>query len=256
MTADGAVRVERRGSCAWVTLDRPPLNLLEPGLVRALRDTFTGLARDSTVRAAVVTGAGRATTGGMQLQFLMDLNPAAAKAFITLLHEAIQSVHEAPFPTVCMVNGPCLGAGFELAMACDLRVMSTVATFGLPEIRVGVPSVIEAALLPGMVGPARAAEILLLGAPVSAAQALEWGLVNRVVPLPELEAVTQGLVEAILSFAPSAVRLQKELMIRWRTTDLRTAIESGINAFAQSYATGEPREAMQAYLEKRKPRFD
>lgn len=256
MTADGVVRVERRGSCAWVTLDRPPLNLLEPGLVRALRDTFTGLARDSTVRAAVVTGAGRATTGGMQLQFLMDLNPATAKAFITLLHEAIQSVHEAPFPTVCMVNGPCLGAGFELAMACDLRVMSTVATFGLPEIRVGVPSVIEAALLPGMVGPARAAEILLLGAPVSAAQALEWGLVNRVVPPPELEAVTQGLVESILSFAPSAVRLQKELMIRWRTTDLRTAIESGINAFAQSYASGEPREAMQAYLEKRKPRFD
>ena len=185
----------------------------------------------------------------------MDLGPAEAKLFITQLHEAIQSVHEAPFPTICMVNGPCLGAGFELALACDLRVMSTEASFGLPEIRIGVPSVIEAALLPGMVGPARAAEILLLGAPVTAAQALEWGLVNRVVPPSELEAVTQGLVESILAFAPTAVRLQKELIVRWRNTDLRTAIESGINAFAQSYATGEPREAMLAYLEKRKPRF-
>jgi enoyl-CoA hydratase/carnithine racemase len=255
MTADGTVRVERRGGCAWVTLDRPPLNLLEPTVIRGLHETFTGLARDPAVRAAVVTGAGRATTGGMQLQFLMNLGPAEAKAFITLLHQAIQSVHEAPFPTVCMVNGACLGAGFELAMACDLRVMSTTASFGLPEIRVGVPSVIEAALLPGMVGPARAAEILLLGAPVTAAQALEWGLVNRVAPPPELEAVTQGLVESILAFAPTAVRLQKELIIRWRNTDLRTAIEAGINAFAQSYATGEPREAMQAFLEKRKPRF-
>ena len=251
----GTVRVERRGGCAWVTLDRPPLNLLEPGVIRALRDTFAALRADSAVRAAVVTGAGRATTGGMQIQYLMDLDPASAKAFITLLHEAIQAVHEAPFPTVCMVNGPCLGAGFELAMACDLRVMSTGASFGLPEIRVGVPSVIEAALLPAVVGPARAAEILLLGAPVTAAQALEWGLVNRVVAPAELEAVTQGLVETILAFAPSAVRLQKELIIRWRNTDLRTAIESGINAFAQSYATGEPREAMQAFLEKRKPRF-
>lgn len=255
MTADGTVRVERRGGCAWVTLDRPPLNLLEPTVIRSLHETFTGLARDPAVRAAVVTGAGRATTGGMQLQFLMGLGPAEAKAFITLLHQAIQSVHEAPFPTVCMVNGACLGAGFELAMACDLRVMSTTASFGLPEIRVGVPSVIEAALLPGMVGPARAAEILLLGGPVTAAQALEWGLVNRVAPPPELEAVTQGLVESILAFAPTAVRLQKELIIRWRNTDLRTAIEAGINAFAQSYATGEPREAMQAFLEKRKPRF-
>jgi enoyl-CoA hydratase/carnithine racemase len=255
MTADGTVRVERRGGCAWVTLDRPPLNLLEPTVIRSLHETFTDLARDPAVRAAVVTGAGRATTGGMQLQFLMGLGPAEAKAFITLLHQAIQSVHEAPFPTVCMVNGACLGAGFELAMACDLRVMSTTASFGLPEIRVGVPSVIEAALLPGMVGPARAAEILLLGGPVTAAQALEWGLVNRVAPPPELEAVTQGLVESILAFAPTAVRLQKELIIRWRNTDLRTAIEAGINAFAQSYATGEPREAMQAFLEKRKPRF-
>ena len=255
MTADGTVHVEQRGGCAWVTLDRPPLNLLEPGVIRALRDTFAGLACDPAVRAAVVTGAGRATTGGMQIQFLMDLGPAEAKLFITQLHEAIQSVHEAPFPTICMVNGPCLGAGFELALACDLRVMSTEASFGLPEIRIGVPSVIEAALLPGMVGAARAAEILLRGAPVTAAQALEWGLVNRVVPPSELEAVTQGLVESILAFAPTAVRLQKELIVRWRNTDLRTAIESGINVFAQSYATGEPREAMLAYLEKRKPRF-
>ena len=83
MTADGTVRVERRGACAWVTLDRPPLNLLEPGVIRALRDTFAGLARDPAVRAAVVTGAGRATTGGMQIQFLMDLDPASAKLFIT-----------------------------------------------------------------------------------------------------------------------------------------------------------------------------
>ena len=252
---EGRVRVEQRDGCAWVTLDRPPLNLLEPGLIRALRDTFLGLARDTGVRAAVVTGAGRATCAGMQIQVLRDLDPAGAKALISGLHEAIHAVHEAPFPTICMVNGACLGAGFELAMACDMRVAATSAILGLPEIRVGIPSVIEAALLPTLVGPGRAAEILLVGAPVTAAQALEWGLVNRAVPSETLTATTQALVDSILECAPSAVRLQKELIVRWRNTDLRTAVESGINAFAQAYATGEPREALSAYLEKRKPRF-
>jgi enoyl-CoA hydratase len=252
---DGRVRVERRGASAWVTLDRPPLNLLEPGIIRELRDTFDALAGDPGVRAAVLTGAGRATTGGVQIQVLRDLDPVSAKALITGLHEAIRAVHDAPFPTICMVNGACLGGGFELAMACDLRVASTTAILGLPEIRVGVPSVIEAALLPALVGPGRAAELLLVGAPVTAEQALGWGLVNRAVPPEALEATTAALLDEILGCAPSAVRLQKELIIRWRNTDLRTAIESGINAFAQSYATGEPREALTAYLEKRKPRF-
>lgn len=252
---EGRVRVEQRDGCAWVTLDRPPLNLLEPGLIRALRDTFLGLARDPGVRAAVVTGAGRATCAGMQIQVLRDLDSAGAKALISGLHDAIHAVHEAPFPTICMVNGACLGAGFELAMACDMRVAASSAILGLPEIRVGIPSVIEAALLPALVGPGRAAEILLVGAPVTAAQALEWGLVNRAVPSETLAAATQALVDSILECAPTAVRLQKELIVRWRNTDLRTAVESGINAFAQAYATGEPREALSAYLEKRKPRF-
>src|SRR3970040_835062 len=110
------VSVERKAGCAWVTLDRPPLNLIVPELIAALRAAFEALARDKSVRAAVVTGAGRAFTAGMQVQVLRDLTPATAKALITSLHEAIHAVHDAPFPTVAMVNGPCLGAGFELAI--------------------------------------------------------------------------------------------------------------------------------------------
>jgi len=249
------VRVEREGACAWVTLDRPPLNLIVPEMVEGIRRTFETLRRDPGVRAAVITGAGRATTAGMQLQVLRELTPGGAKTFIASLHEAIALVHGAPFPTVCMVNGACLGAGFELAMACDLRTASTEALLGLPEIRVGIPSVIEAALLPGLVGPGRAAEMLLTGDPVTARQALDWGLVNRVTPPGELRGATAELVGRVLDCAPTAVRLQKELMVRWRDTDLRTAVEYGVNAFAQSFTTGEPREAMDAYLGKRKPRF-
>jgi enoyl-CoA hydratase len=253
--SDGRVRVERRDDCAWVTLDRPPLNLLTPGLIRLLGEAFADLGRDPCVRAAVVTGAGRAMTGGMQIQVLRDLDQAGAKALITSLHEAIELVHEAPFPTVCMMNGACLGAGFELAMACDLRVAAAGAVMGLPEIRVGVPSVIEAALLPALIGPGRAAEFLLTGENIAAEQALAWGLVNRVVPRDQLEAATADLVGRILACAPAAVRLQKELIVRWRNTDLRTAIAYGINAFAQTYASEDVREATQAFLDKRPARF-
>jgi len=249
------VRVERRGECAWIILDRPPLNLIVPEMIRGITAAFAELGADRRVRVAVLTGAGRATTAGMQLQFLRDLTANEAKVFIATLHEAIHAVHEAPFPTLCMMNGHCLGGGFELAMACDLRTAASEALMGLPEIRVGVPSVVEAALLPRLVGPARAAECLLTGESITAQQALEWGLVNRVAPAAELEKVTTELIGRILECAPMAVRLQKELIVRWRNTDLRTAVEYGINAFAQAYATEEPREAMQAFLDKRKPRF-
>jgi enoyl-CoA hydratase/carnithine racemase len=207
------------------------------------------------VRVAVIAGAGRAFTAGMNVRVLHDLDVARAKTLITLVHEAIHAVHEAPFPVIAEVQGACLGAGFELAMACDLRVVAETATFGLPEVRVGVPSVIEAALLPGLIGPGRAAEMLLGGMAIPADQALAWGLVNRVAPSARLRATTDDLVGEILQSAPGAVRLQKELMIRWRQTDLATAVRLGINAFATAYATGEPQEGARAFLEKRRPHW-
>jgi enoyl-CoA hydratase/carnithine racemase len=247
--------VESRDSTAWVRLNRPPLNLLAPELIEALRETFLGLARNRTVRLAILTGSGTAFSAGVDIEVLKNLDVASAKGLITQLHEAIHAVHEAPFPVIAMLNGHCLGGSFELAMACDLRTASTESRMGLPEIKVGVPSVIEAALMPGLIGPGRAAEYLLTGEMITAEQALQWGLVNRVAPPHELEAVTRELARKILACAPAAVRLQKELLNRWRHTDLATAIRYGINAFATSYATGEPREAMTAFLEKRPPKF-
>ena len=249
------VAVERRGDVAWCTLDRPPLNLLDPELIAALHATFTDLTSDPTVRAAVLTGKGRAFTGGMNVRVLHDLDAMGAKALITSVHAMIASVHHAPFPTIARVNGFCLGAGFELALACDVRIAATAARLGLPEVRVGVPSVIEAALLPALVGPGRAAEMLLTGEAIDAERAQAWGLVNRVVPMEELDAAVASVVDKILTCGPAAIRLQKELMVRWRYTELASAIEHGIDAFASAYATGEPQEGARAFLEKRAPRF-
>src|SRR5438477_8690053 len=210
------IAVERRGDAVWCALDRPPLNLFEPGLITALRTTFETLARDTTIRATVLAGRGRAFTAGMDVRVLHGLNPTSARALITDLCAAIDAVHRAPFPVLAAVHGACLGAGFELALACDLRLAAADASFGLPEVRVGVPSVIQAALLPPMIGPGRAAEMLLTGASITAAQALDWGLVNRVVPDDRLRATAEEVVAKILASGPEAIRLQKELIVRWR----------------------------------------
>src|SRR5438067_3768188 len=253
--ADSTLAVERRGDVVWCALDRPPLNLFEPGLIAALRATFEALARDAAIRAAVVTGRGRAFTAGMDVRVLHGLDAASARALITELCAAIDAVHRAPFPVLAAVNGACLGGGFELALACDLRVASAGAIFGLPEVRVGVPSVIQAALLPPLIGPGRAAELLLTGATIGAEQALAWGLLNRVVEREGLDAAIDAFVTTIVACAPNAVRLQKELIVRWRESDLPSAGRAGIPAFASAYATGEPREGAAAFLEKRPPRF-
>ena len=254
--ADAAIRLERRGGVVRCTLDRPPLNLFEPGLIASLCATFETLAADASVRVAILAGAGRAFTAGMDVHVLRDLDAASATALITSVHDAIDAVHRAPFPVIAAVNGAALGAGFELMLACDLRVAAEGSIFGLPEVRVGVPSVIQAALLPPMIGPGRAAELLLTGASVGADDALAWGLVNRVVPRERLDAAVDELAATIVACAPTAVRLQKALIVRWRESDLTTAVRAGIAAFAASYATGEPREGARAFLEKRPPRFE
>src|SRR5262245_25884183 len=254
--AQSTVAVERRGDVVWCALDRPPLNLFEPGLIATLRATFETLERDTSIRAAVIMGRGRAFTAGMDVHVLHGLDAASARALITDLCAAIDAVHRAPFPVLAAVHGACLGAGFELALACDVRVAATNASFGLPEVRVGVPSVIQAALLPPLVGPGRAAEMLLLAERVDASRALAWGLVNRVVEPAALSAAVDETLAAVLACAPGAVRAQKALMIRWRESDLPSAVRAGIDAFAACYAGDEPREGAAAFLEKRAPRFE
>lgn len=252
---DQPVLVERAGAVVRCTISRPPLNLLEPGLIGALRDAFRALAPDPSIRVAVLRASGRAFCAGMNLHVLGNLDVAQGKALITSIHEMIDAVHQAPFPVVAAVQGPCLGAGFELLLACDLRIAGARSIFGLPEVLVGVPSVIEAALLPWLIGPGRAAELLLTGETVGAEQALAWGLLNRVVEPGRLEAAVDEMVAKLLACAPQALRLQKELMLAWRHTDLGTAIRYGINAFATSHATGEPGEGAAAFLAKRSPRW-
>ena len=248
-----AVRVEEEAGVARVTLGRPPLNLLEPGLIAALREAFNRLTADPSIRVALLSGEGRAFSAGMDVTLFRDMGPDEARRLIASLRDAIDGVWLAPFPTIASVHGACLGGAFELALACDMRIASEDAIFGLPEVRVGLPSVIHAALLPAIAGPTLAAEMLLTGSTLTAPEALAHGLVNRVVPVDRREAAETEFVGAVLDSAPDAVKLQKRLMLQWRRANLREAIDGSIDTFARAFENGEPREGAEAFLQKRPP---
>jgi enoyl-CoA hydratase/carnithine racemase len=241
------------GGVARVTLARPPLNLLTPALIAELGTAFRDLGRDPDLRLVVLAAGGRAFSAGVELQAMRDLDEPAARAFIAALHDTIGAVRACPVPVLARLHGHVLGGALELVVGCDLRVAAVSCRLGMPEIRVGIPSVIEAALLPGLVGWGRTAELLLTGEPIDAVEAERWGLVNRAVPDEALDREVEAWVERLRRLPPAALRLQKALLARWRTMDLASAMALSIDAFAVAYASDEPRRAMQAFLDRPRP---
>jgi len=243
-----------RGRVARLTIARDEkLNALDPETIATLSAAARALHDDDALRAVVLTGAGeRAFIGGADIGTMMKLDAAGGEAFITSLHEAIAAVRAIPVPVIARVNGYCLGAGLEVAAGCDLRVASTRAMFGMPEVKVGMPSVIEAALLPRLIGAGRTAELVLLGENIDAARALAIGLVEKVVPPDELDAAVDAWLDAIIAAGPQAVRLQKALMREWERLPLDEAIRAGIATYRTSVAGGEPMRMLNEFMARRR----
>lgn len=231
---------------ALVTLDNQRrLNCLTSAIVTDITLAFLELAQDAALRAVVLTGAGdRAFIGGADLGELHACNADDARLYITRLHQACQAIRDCPVPVIGRINGFCLGAGVEIAASCDLRVAADSAIFGMPEVLMGIPSVIEAALLPGLVGWGKTREILLTGANFTAAEALAMGLVQKLAPASGLDMAVQQWLAAIGRTTPGASRNQKALMNRWERASIEEGIYAGIDALAHAYTTGEPQTAI------------
>jgi len=245
------LHVARDQGIARVTLSRLPLNVLTPGLIEALGAAFRELGADPAVRGGVLEGAGRAFSAGVDMAAMRGLDTAGARTLIGALRATVRALEEIPTPTLARLHGHVLGGALELVLACDLRVAAASCRLGMPEITVGIPSVIQAALLPGLIGWGRTSELLLGGRPIDAVEAERWGLVNRAVPDDDLDREVQEWVDRLLALPPDALRLQKSLLTRWRRVDLDTAVALSTDVFARAYATGEPGRAMQAFLDRR-----
>lgn len=240
------------GRVARITLDhRAKLNVVDSRLCAALRDTVNQAAADPDLRAIVLGGAGnRAFIGGADIREMAGLAPDTAAAFITGLHEVCAAIRDAPVPVIARIQGHCLGAGLEVAASCDIRVSADDSLFAMPEVRVGIPSVIEAALLPGLIGWGKTRELLYTGATFTAAEAVACGLVEKIVAADALDAAVDTWLDGIIAAGPKAIRAQKALIAKWHALPLEAAIEAGIDTFAESYESDEPRTMMQAFLDR------
>jgi enoyl-CoA hydratase len=263
MSGDGrshiATRLDERsgGVVAFVTVDNASrLNAMNSALMDEFVDKVSALATNADLRVLVVTGAGdKAFIGGVDIREMSALSDAEdGRRFITRLHKCCDCLRAVPVPTIARINGFTLGGGLEIAASCDVRVAAESAVFGMPEVRLGIPSVIEAALLPMLIGWGRTRQILLFGENFSTREALSWGLVERVVSSADLDKAVEAWIEQVLSCAPGAVRLQKELMRAWEELPLRAAVQAGIDSFATAVRNGEPAVVMRAFLEREKAR--
>lgn len=248
--------VEVADRVAVVTLSRPAVhNALNDRLVAEFREVLTGLEDDDAVGAVVLTGAGsRAFAAGA------DIAEVSRYTAHTALHSSMQrafdAVEDFPKPTIAAVNGLALGGGCELAMACDIRIASTAARFGLPETALGVlPGAGGTQRLARLVGTGRAVELILTGRWVDAVEAREIGLVTSVVPPEELAGAARATAEQILARGPLAVRLAKLVVRAGMDADQRTGQVIERLAQALLYTTADKQEGTAAFLEKRPAAF-
>ncbi|MBB3014794.1 enoyl-CoA hydratase [Cupriavidus alkaliphilus] len=247
------VEIDARGIATVTIREAGSLNILSTPVIASLTRAIEALAAQDALRVLVLRGTGdKGFIGGADIKEMAALDRASAEAFISGLRRLCDAVRHLPVPVIARMPGWCLGGGLELALACDLRIAADTAQLGMPEVKVGIPSVIHAALMPRLVGNARTAWMLLTGEISDAAEALQWGLVSRVVPLAELDLEVERVAALLAGFGPVAVRQQKRLLREWEDAPLEVSIGNSVTEFGSAFDTGEPQQHMATFLNRKR----
>jgi enoyl-CoA hydratase/carnithine racemase len=237
------VELRVKGGIADIFLNRPEKsNALNTTLLEELLSVLKEIAARPGLRVVVLGGNGKSFCGGADVAEMSQLKPSTAKKFITRIHLCCDAIRKLPVPVVARLHGVVIGAGLELAASCDLRVAAEGTRFAMPEVKLGIPSVVEAALLPRLIGAGRAAWLVLTGEAIDARTALEWGLVEELAP--DLDQGIAVLLERLKAADRSALSAQKRLLQLWEEAPLTRAVAASIGVFTRSYASGRPRSLM------------
>ena len=256
------IYVERDAAVAWIRMNRPErLNAFAGNMREELDAALRELDADQEVRCVIITGVGRAfSTGGDMTVMTELLDQGAREQFEALVRagaQVVRTIHNLRKPVIAAINGPAAGAGACLALACDLRVASESASIGFTFVRVGLhPDWGGSFFLPQLVGPALAAEIILTGGMISAERGERMGLINRVVPAPELEPVARGLAGQVAAAPENVVSAARQVLRRALNAPLDEVLELEVQAQLAAFDSPNFREGITAFLEKRAPRFN
>ena len=252
-----SILVERRERVAIITINRPEKrNALNIQTRAEGAAALNELGADDNIRVVVITGAGdKAFIAGA------DIGEFAGRTSITqrdvmMGRSLFTAIDTFPKPVIAMINGYCLGGGCELALACDIRIASETASFGQPEINLGIiPGGGGTQRLTRLVGEGKAMEMILTGEIIDAATAFSIGLVNHVVPATHLEAKTMEIANRIAEKSPIALQLAKEAVKLASRSNLDEGLRREVDLFALCFSTEDKNEGVNAFLEKRKPAF-
>ena len=216
-------------------------------------EIMTDLKHDETLRAVVLTGAGdKSFVSGSDLAQMAKYDLAAAEASATKTHRACDAVRQFPVPVIARINGYCFGSGMEIAACADMRVAADHARFGMPEVRFGIPSGMEASVLPRLIGWGKATELVLTGDHIDAAEAFRIGFLERLVAAGDLDAAVDKWIDSILACGPRAVRIQKRLIMDWDRMSPTEGARAGIQAYVESYRSDEPKRMMTAFINSKR----
>lgn len=250
-----SLSVAENGVATLAIRDAGSLNILGTPVITGLVRAIAGIGQRSDIKVVVLRGEGeKAFVAGADIKEMAGLNQASAMVFIENLRQLCDGVRLLPMPVIARVPGWCLGGGMELALACDIRIASTNARMGMPEVRVGIPSVIHAALLPRLVGRARASWLLMTGEIVDAAEALTYGLLDRVVAAGELDKEVARVADMLAGFGAQALAQQKRLLREWEDAPLDKSIRDSVAEFGSAFNTGEPQKYMSAFAREKDER--
>jgi enoyl-CoA hydratase/carnithine racemase len=242
-----------RGVVRLTICNAGSLNILGSAVINGVRRGLEQLATEPPIRVLVIAGQSeKSMIGGADIKEMAKLDQASAEKFITGLRDLCEAVRAFPAPVIARMPGWCLGGGLECAAACDFRIAAHDAKFGMPEVRVGIPSVIHAALLPRLIGWGRARWLIMTAENIDAPTALAWGLVDVVAPGGGLDAAVEKTVAALLECAPEALRAQKALLRQWEDLPLKESVDLSIGVFGQAFLTGEPQRLMQGFIDRKR----
>ena len=248
------VEVTKQGNVGIITMNRPEaLNALNNAVFNDLEIAINTVKRDKEIYVVIITGAGRSFVAGADIGEMVNMNAAAARAFGALGNRLFLDIERMAKPSIAAINGFALGGGCELAMACDIRIASDKARFGQPEVGLGItPGFGGTQRMPRICGTAHAMEVILTGENITAHRALEIGLVSNVVPADQLMDTALELANKIAAQAQMAVRSSKRAIRFGIQCDMDTAAQLEAMAFATCFDTADQKDAMKAFLEKRK----